>query len=112
MTELLNSIYQIGEEMRVKLSENDLESFYTLLSDRQNAIQHLSALSEKNASSPQLSEKFSELEAQFKLIMNDLRQKEQSMIQDLQQLQNLKQAQHSYSFDRKPHRFFRNNVTG
>lgn len=112
MTELLDSIYQIGEKMRVKLSENDLESFYILLGDRQSAIQRLSELSEKRSSSPQLSEKFSELEEQFNLIMNDLRLKEQSMIQDLQQLQNLKQARHSYGFDRKPHRFLKNNVTG
>ena len=112
MTELLESIYQIGEQMRTALSENDLECFYGLLSKRQQAIQQFSNQSEINSSSPELSEKFAILEKQFKLIMNDLKIKEQSMIKDLQQLQNLKQAQRSYGFDRQPHRFLRNNVAG
>lgn len=112
MTELLDSILQIGEEMRAKLSENDIESFYSLLGQRQEAIQKLSKETERKSLSPELSEKFSRLQEQFNSIMKDLKQKEQTMLNNLQSLQNLKQAQRSYSFDRRPHQFIRNNVSG
>ena len=112
MTELLDSIFQIGEKMRITLSQNDLASFHSLLGERQRVIKQLSEISEKKSTSPEFSEKFSRLEEQFQLIMSDLKLKEQSMAGELQKLQNIKQAQRSYSFDRQPYRFLRNNVSG
>lgn len=112
MTELLDSIYQIGEKMSIALAEDNLEDFYILLGDRQNAIQQLSDTAEKKADSPDIAERFSQLEKQFNTIMRSLRAKEQAMLQDLNNLQNLKTAKRSYSYDRQPYRFLRNNVVG
>ena len=42
MNELLDSIYQIGEKMIHTLAEDNLKGFYTLLEERQAAIQQLS----------------------------------------------------------------------
>ena len=112
MQELLNAIYQIGEDMRITLAENRLENFYGLLEKRQQAIEQLSIFMEKSAPSNEIQEKFSQLEEQFSGIMQDLQMKEQEMLQALNNLQNLKHAQRSYSFDRKPYRFIRNNISG
>lgn len=112
MKELLDSIFHIGEKMRRALAEDNLEDFYSLLGERQSAIQELSNKAEKNANSPEIGERFSQLEDQFRSIMQTLRDKEQAMLQDLNNLQNLKTAKRSYSYDRQPHRFLRNNVIG
>lgn len=112
MHDLLDRLYDIGEQMREHLSGEDLEGFYGLISSRQELIQQINGASEKYASSPEFSEKFASLETQFNLIIEDLRIKEQAMFESLNQLQHLKQAHQSYNFDRQPRRFLRSNLSG
>lgn len=112
MHELLDSIYQIGEEMRRSLSENNLDKFNQLIRYRKETISKLLAMPERKATSPEMSAKITQLEEQFDSIMEVLKSKEQAMLNELHQTQNMKHAQRSYGFDRQPYRFLRNNVTG
>ena len=112
MHDLLEKLFAIGEEMLIQLSEDNLDKFYSLLGDRQDLIHQINSKSEKSASSQDHSEKFASIDNQFKAIIKQLRVKEQALFENLKQLQNLKQAQQSYHFDRKPRRFLRSNLSG
>ena len=112
MQELLDRLYAIGEEMRIHLSNDNMDTFYELLRNRHLLVQEINGMSENSASSPELTEKFTRLDEQFKSLIKDLRVKEQALFENLKQLQNLKQAKQSYQFDRKPRQFLRSNLSG
>ena len=112
MRDMLDELYALGEKMLAHLSEDNLEIFYSLLSDRQELIQDINRESEKTATMRTHSEKFARIDEQFKRILKELRIKEQGLFENLRQLQNLKQAQQSYHFDRQPRRFLRSNLSG
>lgn len=105
----IKAIFDVGKKMQQALKTNDLDGFYTLVDERENLI---AGLKKKNGNL-QISEKdAAALEKQFQLIIETLNQKEQQMIDQLNQLDQFRKAGRSYHAPQNRRQFIRKNLMG
>ena len=109
MEKTLKSILDIGKKMHDALSADDLDAFYTLVDQREVLIDQLRA-PEKNYALP--AEASQALEKQFNTIINALNKKEHHMMEQLQQLDRMKKANHSYKGPQKRRELINRTLLG
>ena len=93
MTDTLQTLLDVGDQIKQAIGADDMTAFYELIQERETLVQTLT----KPASSRFLTEEDAQaLDMQFNEIMAAIKDKETQMMEQLQSLDRLKKASHSY----------------
>ncbi len=111
MKDLLNALINLGVQMHEALSDNEMDVFTRLLSERQQLVDALQAYSD----SPDKSEYASTFEAlstQDAALAEAMAEKERLLMKDLENIDLLRKADRSYSANKPVHRLMNPNLQG
>lgn len=111
MKDLLTSLLNLGVQMQEALSDNDMDAFTRLLSERQQLVDALQIFSD-SPEKPEHASTFKALSAQDETLAKAMADKELELMSNLENIDLLRKADRSYSTSRPPQRLMNPNLQG
>ena len=112
MEKILKAILNIGEQIQLALSTDDLDSFYDLLEEREKLVASLNQMAATTPLSPIHSDAARALEAQFNSIIELLDKKEEQMMEQLRHVDRFRKAGQSYTPPVERRQFINKDLRG
>lgn len=116
MKDLLTSLLDLGVQMQKALSDNDMDLFTRLLSERQQLVDALQVYSDRpdkpEYASTFYASTFEALSTQDAALAEAMAEKERHLMKDLENIDLLRKADRSYSLSQPPRRLMNPNLQG
>ena len=111
MKDLLTSLLNLGVQMQEALSDNDMDAFSRLLSERQQLVDALQVFS-NSPEKPEYASTFKALSTQDETLAKAMADKERELMSDLENIDLLRKADRSYNTSKPPQRLMNPNLHG